>query len=250
MKIHTKAMLVMACAITLASCKKEAQVTTLDANDITRSSAKLYGRVEEENKRDVTSRGIVYATFSNPNINNDKASAGSGTGSYFVSLSLEPNTTYYWRAYATTSKGTSYGDEKSFTTKKYRTFLYQDRTMEVFDVDNAVSRNWGIPDTTTGATNIDDGAPNTSKLASYTIEHAAKVCDQLVANGHSDWYLPSGNELSVMYTNRFDLQMNNTMYWSSTETDSTKAIAQNFSTGMQIPLLKTQLANCRCIRKD
>jgi hypothetical protein len=249
MKNHTK-MIALACAITIAGCKKEASVTTLDAKDITRTSAKLYGRVEDDNKRDITSRGIVYATFTNPNINNNKASAGSGTGSFYVTLGLEPNTTYFWRAYATTSKGTSYGDEKSFTTHKYRTFLYQERTMEVFDADNAVNRNWGITDTVTGATNIDDGAPNTSKLAAYTIEHAAKVCDQLTANGHSDWYLPSSNELSVMYTNRFDLQMNNATYWSSTEADSMKAMAQSFSSGMQMPLLKNQTANCRCIRKD
>ena len=250
MRNHTQSILVLACALTLTNCKKEANVTTLEAEDITRTSAKLYGRVEEDNKKDITGRGIVYAKFSNPNLNNERVSAGKGIGTFEVELGLEPNTTYYWRAYATNSKGTNYGEEKSFTTRKYKTFYYMDRDIEVYDADNATGRNWGIADTTTGATSIDDGAANTSKLAGYTVEHAAKVCDQLVANGRSDWYLPSSNELSVMYSNRFDLQLTNTTYWSSTESDSTHAIALNFGSGQQFPMLKTQPASCRCIRKD
>jgi hypothetical protein len=247
---HTKSIVVMACLIAMSSCKKEANVATLDAQNITRTSARLMGRVEDDNKREVTSRGIVYGTFANPNINNNRAASGSGVGTYAVDLQLDPNTKYYWRAYATTKKGTSYGEEKSFTTRKYQSFSFGEHTIEVYDADNALGHKWGIADTTTGANSIDDGVTNTNKLAGYAEEHAAKICAQLVANGQSDWYLPSANELNAMYSNRLNLGLGTGVYWSSTEADSMHAYAQDLGSGFQMNLLKSQAANCRCVRRD
>jgi hypothetical protein len=66
----------------------------------------------------VTARGICWSTNQNPTINDNKTTEGSGIGSYSSNLSnLSDNTTYYIRAYATNEKGTSYGEEKSFTTR-------------------------------------------------------------------------------------------------------------------------------------
>ena len=66
----------------------------------------------------VTARGICWSTKPNPTISDSKTD-GSGTGSFTSSLSnLASQTTYYVRAYATNEKGTSYGEQKSFTTRK------------------------------------------------------------------------------------------------------------------------------------
>jgi len=63
----------------------------------------------------VTERGIVYSTSRNPTSSNSKVAAGSGTGSFSVSLTgLSGNKTYYVRAYAINENGTTYGEEKSF----------------------------------------------------------------------------------------------------------------------------------------
>ena len=64
-----------------------------------------------------TIRGFCYSTISNPTISNDTTMNGTGIGVYSDTLqNLTPSTTYYVRAYATNSVGTSYGTELSFTT--------------------------------------------------------------------------------------------------------------------------------------
>lgn len=92
-------------------------VTTTSATSVTESSAVTGGNVTSDGNASVTERGVVYATTQNPTTSNTKVTSGSGTGSYTCNLSgLQPNTTYYVRAYATNSKGTAYGTQVTFTT--------------------------------------------------------------------------------------------------------------------------------------
>lgn len=65
----------------------------------------------------VSEAGIVYSTSPNPTIadSKEKASLLPG-GNYVVYIPLQPDTKYYFRAYATNSVGTAYGDEVSYTT--------------------------------------------------------------------------------------------------------------------------------------
>jgi The GLUG motif len=65
----------------------------------------------------VTARGICYATSTaNPSTSNTKVvDPGTGNGSYSATMSsLIPNTTYYFRAYATNSTRTNYSNVYSF----------------------------------------------------------------------------------------------------------------------------------------
>jgi len=60
---------------------------------------------------------LCWNTSSNPTITNNKITSGTGTGSFSSAISgLTSGTTYYVRAYATNSIGTSYGNNLSFTT--------------------------------------------------------------------------------------------------------------------------------------
>ncbi len=73
------------------------------------------GNVTSANGGTVTERGIVYGTTSNPTVSNNKIVSGSGTGTFSgVTPTLTPGT-YYFRAYATNSAGTSYGSELTTT---------------------------------------------------------------------------------------------------------------------------------------
>ncbi len=64
----------------------------------------------------ITARGICWRTTPGPTIADSKTSDGTGSGSYTSHLmGLTMANTYYVRAYATNSKGTSYGNELSFT---------------------------------------------------------------------------------------------------------------------------------------
>ena len=93
------------------------QITTANVTSITTKTAVCGGKVTSEGNLDVTARGVCWSTSPNPTIEDNKTTDGTGTGSFIsIIIGLTANTTYYVRAYATNSKGTAYGEEKSFMT--------------------------------------------------------------------------------------------------------------------------------------
>ena len=92
-------------------------VTTDDVTNITQTTATSGGNVTSDGGAAVTVRGVCWSTSQNPTTADDLTTDGSGLGGFTSSLAgLTANTTYYVRAYATNSAGTSYGNEKEFTT--------------------------------------------------------------------------------------------------------------------------------------
>lgn len=91
--------------------------TTLP-NNITENSATCGGSVTSDGNSTILSRGICWSTKANPTTSDNKISVGSGIGTFSTGLTgLSIGTTYYVRAYATNSIGTSYGNEQHFATK-------------------------------------------------------------------------------------------------------------------------------------
>ena len=92
-------------------------ITTDDVTSIAQTTATSGGDVSSDGGAAVTVRGVCWSTSQNPAITDSHTTDGSGTGTFTSSLTgLTANTTYYVRAYATNSAGTSYGNEKEFTT--------------------------------------------------------------------------------------------------------------------------------------
>ena len=92
-------------------------VTTNEVTDITITSARCGGNIVDDGGADITARGVCWSTNQNPTITGSHTTDGSGTGSYTSNITgLNAGTTYYVRAYATNSEGTSYGSQKSFNT--------------------------------------------------------------------------------------------------------------------------------------
>ena len=92
-------------------------VVTGEVTDITKTTAKALGNVTNDGEATVTERGICWSENHNPTIEGSHANNGTGTGEYDVTITgLTAGTTYYVRAYAKNSAGTSYGSEVSFTT--------------------------------------------------------------------------------------------------------------------------------------
>jgi hypothetical protein len=91
------------------------------ASDVTLKNATLNGEVTEEGFSATTDRGFVFSEKNtNPSVSDSKAQSGYGKGIYSVVLDkLTVNTKYYFKAYATNTKGTSYGVVQSFTTADY-----------------------------------------------------------------------------------------------------------------------------------
>jgi uncharacterized protein (TIGR02145 family) len=92
-------------------------LTTYDISEITSTTASGGGNITSNGGSEVISRGICYYTSPGPTLENYKTINSSGSGSFISPFSsLEPNTLYHVRAYATNIAGTAYGNEVSFTT--------------------------------------------------------------------------------------------------------------------------------------
>jgi hypothetical protein len=80
---------------------------------------------------------------------------------------------------------------------------------------------------------IGSGLQNTNDMLSLSCGTAAITCSNLVEGGYSDWFLPSIDELSVMYAQREIIGgFSNVRYWSSSEFDPLGAWIFNFETGL------------------
>ncbi|WP_424492930.1 MBG domain-containing protein [Salinimicrobium sp. GXAS 041] len=95
-------------------------VSTTAASGITATTATLGGNVTDNGGATVTDRGFVYGVSSPPTIGDGRATRvqdGNGTGTFEEAITnLSAETTYYVRAYAINSEGTSYGAEEVFKT--------------------------------------------------------------------------------------------------------------------------------------
>jgi len=92
-------------------------VTTAAVNSIGSASANSGGSIPSDGGLSVISRGVCWGTGQEPTVNGNKTEDGEGSGTFSSSITgLTQGTTYFVRAYATNSLGTSYGTAVSFTT--------------------------------------------------------------------------------------------------------------------------------------
>ena len=97
-------------------------VASTNITTFNNTSATLGGNVTADGGATVTERGVVYSSGDNtPTIGeadvSKDANGTTGTGTFSKSVTgLTNGTTYYVRAYATNSEGTTYGNTQSFTT--------------------------------------------------------------------------------------------------------------------------------------
>jgi len=93
-------------------------LTTVATTNVATTTATSGGNVTADGGTIITARGVCWSTKLNPTIVlNTKTTNGTGTGIFSSSLTgLNADSTYYVRAYATNSTGTSYGSSVTFTT--------------------------------------------------------------------------------------------------------------------------------------
>lgn len=109
--------------VIIPACKKDKDkslpsVTTNAPSDITPISAKVGGNITGNGGSEITGAGVVYSkTNQTPTISDSKVQTDVKSGSFTIDLTgIEGGSTYYVRAYATSSVGTGYGDVKTITT--------------------------------------------------------------------------------------------------------------------------------------
>ena len=77
---------------------------------------------------------------------------------------------------------------------------------------------------------------------------AARICDNLELNGYSDWFLPSSDELYLMYLQKDAIGAFGTQYWCSSEYDADDAWVLDFYSGYNEAIDKSSLPSVRAVR--
>jgi uncharacterized protein (TIGR02145 family) len=157
-------------------------LTTSDATLVTITSATLGGKIKSDLGVSITAKGVCWNTATNPTISNSKTSDGSGTTDYTSNLTgLTGGTTYYARAYATTSKGTTYADNIiTFTTLPVHTApILTTTAASAIGLTNAysggtISSNGGDPITARGVVWGPTANPTIS-LTTKTVDDSTTV---------------------------------------------------------------------------
>ncbi|NCC26175.1 MAG: IPTL-CTERM sorting domain-containing protein [Deltaproteobacteria bacterium] len=94
-------------------------VTTQAATSVTTSTATGNGNITNLGLPNPTAHGVCWSTTANPTTADSKTDKGAAaaTGAFTSSMTgLTAGTTYHYRAYATNTVGTSYGENWEFTT--------------------------------------------------------------------------------------------------------------------------------------
>jgi len=115
---------------------------------------------------------------------------------------------------------------------------------------------WGCPTTRIiGAdeSRVGSGPKNTMEIEKgcETESTAADICWNLYLNGLDNWFLPSKDELDMMYKNLHKKGLGKFAdgpYWSSTESSTFAAWSQNFGGGAQNVIDKSNMAYVRAAR--
>ncbi|MEN8180666.1 MAG: DUF1566 domain-containing protein [Pseudomonadota bacterium] len=98
---------------------------------------------------------------------------------------------------------------------------------------------------------VNAGQLNTERIINHqgAGDYAAQLCANYQGGGYGDWYLPSKEELNLLYLQKdvvggFD----DVHYWSSTEINNLDAWTQYFLNGFQSAYQKNVWRRVRCIR--
>jgi uncharacterized protein (TIGR02145 family) len=254
----------------------QAAVKTSIATDIALTGAICGGIVTSDGGDSITERGICWGTNSFPLKKGNHLQDTSGKDTFYISMNnLYENTTYFVRAYATNSAGTFYGNEVSFKTlasdftigQPYQGGLIayifkpgdpgyvagEKHGLIVASSDQSTGIKWfkDYSVSIVTGTLLGTGAYNTSKIVETqgSGNFAADLCLNLVLEGYSDWYLPSRDELNILFLHKSEINMlEHNTYWSSSEKDIFKAWVQYFYDGVQDYGGKTSMYCVRAVR--
>ena len=188
-------------------------LTSTITSTITSSSAILGGALTSTGGA-TTSVRIIYSTDVNFTTSSTVTiTTYARVGNVTTTITgLSENTTYYAKAYAVNAAGSTFGSTISFTTSA---------------TPRSVGESFGggiVFYVTDGGTH---GliAATTDETSTLTWDDAITACNNKITNTYTDWYLPSLDELALLYSNRtlIGLSAGSTGYWSSTPHDANSA---------------------------
>jgi uncharacterized protein (TIGR02145 family) len=194
----------------------QAFISTISPSLIGTKSITLNGLITSNGGSSITERGFSWDTNANPTTSNNKVINMSGLDNFSeIVTGLTPNTTYFVRAYAINSKGISYGNEISFTTKGYGSVTDIDNNVyntitigsQVWMVENLKTTKYkdgvSIPNVTSSWFNLQSGAYcwYNNNPASFKNIYGALYNGYAVTTGKlapQGWHVPTDSEWSIL----------------------------------------------------
>lgn len=251
---------------------KRTRVDILTTLKVTPTTIVAGGYIIEWGKNKLISQGICYNLVPNSQVEGNFVVSTESIGSRLFNCNLTgliSDTTYYLRAYVADETGKFFYSEEITVQTVYSIgspgpaggiVFYVDGMgggLELAPMDQGAEIVWGCQGTSiVGAQNtgLGYGDANTNAILTDCADPicAAKICDDFILNGYSDWYLPSLDELSLVYLNIFNEHKGNLspgFYWSSTEQNSERAWQYLFGTGSKVDNYKSyDDSNVRAVR--
>lgn len=225
--------------------------------ELTSTTAIFSINISSDGGLPVLMKGICWGRTNSPTIDLiSRTYKGPNSGVFTDTISkLTSGNNYFMRAYAITNKDTAYSNEIGFTTSNHLIgesyqggkiyYILQPidegyiagetHGLIAAPSDQTDSVEWGCTGISiTGAdeTKIGSGKQNTIDILAscFTLGIAARVCDTLILNGYSDWYLPSIEEFKKLYQAGEivgELKLI-PFYWTSSEVGYNNYFAQSF----------------------
>ncbi len=124
----------------------------------------------------------------------------------------------------------------------------------VDQVDQGIGAPWGCMGIAISGADglaVGTGAQNTTDIVAGCNEAgiAAKIADDYSLNSYDDWFLPSKDELNLLFQQRTVVGFfTSNLYWSSSEPDLFDAWLQNFNNGSQDSYNKDYANSVRAVR--
>jgi len=244
------------------------EVETNDISNIDFYSVTVSGSLLSDGGIPWTTRGILISQNNSPTIQNSLKYLGDQSiNDFTVNINdLQENELYYARAYAVNNAGVHYGEIKSFSTLNFYEIgetgpaggiVFHNKLdtiggwnfLEVHSSDFTNNLPWGL-NTTSIQTSLEigDGESNSNlvfQLQGVSSSYAALACLQYVHQGYDDWFLPSRDELILLYENLYQIGLGffepNATYWSSSQ-DQT--FTQNaWTVSMKTPFDNNYISN-------
>lgn len=189
-------------------------VMTNVVTNITHNSAIFNGDVVDDGGAIVTEKGFCWSVSPDPTIYDNHINVGADEGQFTIEIiGLNPETTYYVKAYAVNSVDVSYGESLSFTTLEEECFI---NGYEYVDLGLPSGLKWAtcnVGSTTPegygdffawGEINTKDSyTPQNSITNGYQIGDISgnEQYDAARANWGATWRLPTKEELQELLDN-------------------------------------------------
>ena len=176
-------------------------VSTTAASTIISTAATLNGDITQDGGAEITARGFVYAT-SNTDLTimgATNVTVSGTTGTFYKGITgLTAGTEYYYRAYATNTVGTTYGEEQSFTTLSLSEELEQQLEHFVLKIN-----------TTAGTNAQDDTFEFHTRDMEYEVDWGEGSSFEPITTGNTSHTFSTAGEHTIRFLNLNDIYINN-----------------------------------------